>query len=101
MDLTERATILQKQAEANSTIVLDSTVFPSSVLDDIRNAFALASGTNLTVTNVKPQDIQAPTASGVLAISAGTVTVLNQSDVKTSLTFTASGETLDAIIAAT
>jgi hypothetical protein len=101
VDLTQLTTILQTQAQAKSTLVLDSSVFPASVLDDIRTAFELAAGTNLTITGVKPTDIPTPSASGVLTISAGAAAALNQSGVKIGLTFTAPGGTLQALIVAT
>ena len=81
--------------------MLGSTVFPSSVLDDLRTAFVLAAGTNLTIKGVQATDIPAPTASGVLAISVGTASVLNQSGVRIDLTFTAPGGKLEAVIGAT
>lgn len=100
MDLNTLAANLRTQATANSTIVLDSTVFSDALLNDIRTAFALAPDTNLTIAGVKPTDIPNPTANGALEITVGTAAVLNQSDVKIGLTFTAQGGTLQAIIVA-
>ena len=98
MDLTELGTILRKQAAANSTIVLDSTILDASMLDEIRTAFALPGGTDLTIAGLTPDDIPAPTADGVLALPTGTATALNQSDIGMSVTFTEAGGTLQVII---
>lgn len=100
MDLTELAAILRKQAAANSTIVLDSTILDASMLDEIRTAFALPAGTDLTIAGLTPDDVPAPTADGVLALPTGTATALNQSNVGMSVTFTEAGGTLQLIIVA-
>ncbi|MGB3510699.1 MAG: hypothetical protein WBA93_15990 [Microcoleaceae cyanobacterium] len=99
-DLNTLASNLKAQATANSTIVLDNTVFSSDVLADIRTAFALATDANLTLTGVNATDIPAP-ANGVLTISVGTASALNQHGLGISLTFMAPGGSLEAIITAT
>jgi len=99
-DLNALANTLRAQAASNSTLVLDSTVFPAAILDSIRTAFMLAAETNLTITGVQPADVPAP-VNGVLTITAGTALVLNQSGVGMGLTFTAPGGTLVTIIMAT
>lgn len=101
MDLNRLVTNLRTQATANSTIVLDGTVFSTSVLDDIRTAFVLAHDANLTIAGVKPTDIPTPDAGGVLEIKVGTTSVLNQNDVNIDLTFTEHDGTIQAIIVAT
>ncbi|MBO1348079.1 MAG: hypothetical protein EBE86_012100 [Hormoscilla sp. GUM202] len=99
-DLNTLASNLRAQAATNSTIVLDSTVFSSDVLADIRTAFALATDANLTITGVRAADIPDP-ANGVLTISVGTASALNQSGLGIGLTFMESGDSLEAIVTAT
>lgn len=101
MDLTALAKNLRKQAATNSTLILDDTVFASSVLDDIRTAFALPAGKNLTVKGVRESDVPAHPTGGVLKISAGTASLLNQTAVGIGLTFTAPGGSLEAVITGT
>jgi hypothetical protein len=101
MDLQTLATKLRQQATAQSTLVLDDSVFSKDVLAQIRTAFALAADANLTVTGVKPTDIPDPTAGGTLTISAGQAAVLKQTNVPVALTFTAPGGALNAVIVAT
>jgi len=101
MDLTALAKNLRKQAATNSTLILDDTVFASSVLDDIRTAFALPAGKNLTVKGVRESDVPAHPTGGVLEISAGTASMLNQTAVGIGLTFTAPGGSLEAVITGT
>ena len=100
MDLNTLTANLRAQADANSTIVLDDTVFADeAVRTGIRSAFALSSGAHLTIKGVKASDIPDPRADGVLTISAGTTSVLKQSDVKVNLTFTSrNGDALEATI---
>lgn len=100
MNLDTLAANLRTQASAKSALVLDATVFPAAVLDDLRTAFALAAGANLTVTGVRAADIPDP-VGGRLTIAGGKASVLNQKDVGIALTFAASGEKLEAVIVAT
>ena len=100
MDLTDLGAILRKQAAANSTIVLGSTILDASMLDEIRTSFALPAGTDLTIDRLTPDDIPTPTADGVLALPTGTATALNQSNIGMSVTFTEAGGTLQVIIVA-
>jgi hypothetical protein len=88
MDLNTLTANLRAQAGAKSTIVLDDNVFvDAAVRAGIRSAFALSSG-DLTIKGVKASDIPDPGTGGVLEISAGTTSVLKQSDVRVHLTFT-------------
>jgi len=100
IDLKALASNLRTQAATNSTIILDDTVLPNTVLDAIRTAFALAAEANLTVTGLGAADIPDP-VNDVLTISAGTASLLNQSGVAISLMFTASANSLEAVITAT
>lgn len=104
--LNTLASNLRAQAAAKSAIVLDKTVFPDSVLTDIRTAFALAAGEDLTITGVRATDIPDPVinpATGLLTltISAGTAALLKQSGVGMALTFTVPSQALVAVITAT
>jgi hypothetical protein len=98
-DIGVLASQLRAQATANSAIVLDATVFTEAVLADIRTAFALPAGANLTVTGVRPGDVPDP-VDGVLTISAGMAAVLGQAAAGMGLTFTAPGGGLQAVISA-
>jgi len=100
MELTGLATLLQKQIAASSSIVLDSTILDVSMLDEIRTAFALPAGTDLTIAGLTPEDVPTPTADGVLALPTGTATGLNQSNIGMTVTFTEAGGTLQVIIVA-
>ena len=100
MELTGLATLLQKQIAAGSSIVLDSTILDVSMLDEIRTAFALPAGTDLTIAGLTPEDVPTPTADGVLALPTGTATGLNQSNIGMTVTFTEAGGTLQVIIVA-
>jgi uncharacterized protein DUF6603 len=96
-DLTTLAGQFRAQATANSTIVLDGTVFPNTVLDDIRAAFALAADANLVVNGVTADDIPEP-VSGTLTVSAGTASVLHRDAVGIVTRFTTSANSFDAAI---
>jgi len=100
MNLTELGAILRKQAAANSTIVLDSTILDAPLLDEVRTAFALPAGTDLTIAGLTPDDIPTPTADGVLALPTGTATALKQTNIGMSVTFTEAGGTLQVIMVA-
>src|SRR5215213_9891106 len=99
MDLNTLASNLRAQAEANSTIVLDASVFADeTVRAGIRSAFALPSGTDLTI-HVKASDIPDPTAEGVLTIATATASVLKHINLPVRLTFfIPSGGALQALI---
>jgi hypothetical protein len=98
IDLNTLASNLRAQAAANSTIVLDASVFADErVREGIRSAFALPSDSNLTI-DVKTSDIPDPTAEGVLTISTAKASVLKQTDLPVRLIFTTLGGALQAII---
>ena len=99
MDLDALAIKLRAEAKADSAIVLDNGIFSNAVLENIRTAFGLPSGTNLTITGVRETDIPEP-VGGFLTISAGTASVLKQKEAAIGLRFTASGDLVDAIISA-
>ena len=96
MDLNTLATILRSQAQAKSTIELNTEVFPDTTLESIRMAFALDAGANLKIAGVN--DIPDPTAEGVLAIKAGTTSVLKQTKAPVGLTFTMAGDAPQVVI---
>ncbi|MBT9314053.1 DUF6603 domain-containing protein [Leptothoe spongobia] len=99
-NLNTLASNLKAQAATNSTIALDSTVFSTDVLANIRAAFGLEADVNLTLTGVNATDISAP-SNGILTISAGTASVLNQDNVDIGLAFTESAGSLQALIIVT
>jgi hypothetical protein len=98
-DLDALAQQLRAQASASSTITLDSTVLPGTVLDDLRTAFALPAAANLIVAGVNETEVPEP-VDGTLTISAGTAAVLNQDDVPIVLTFTAGADAPDVVVLA-
>lgn len=100
-DLKALAANLRAQAAPDSSIVLDSTVFPSSQLDLIRSAFDLPAGANLKIAGVTPADILDPGPDGVLDITVGTAGLLNQSCVGIDLSFTEESGMLQVVIVAT
>ena len=99
MDLSTLAVNLRKQAQSNSALVLDDTVFLPPVLEDLRTAFALPAGAVLDRHGGEPAGIPDP-ANEVLTIAAGKASVLNQTGVGIGLTFTAPGGSVQALIAA-
>ena len=100
MDLNTIAVTLREQAAANSKIVLDGSVLTDEVREKIRAAFALTTDPDLTIAAVDPSMIPEPTADGVLTITGGTATVLNQTNVPIGLTFTAANGTVETTIVA-
>src|SRR5215510_15973658 len=96
-DLNTLAADLRARSATSSTVVLDDAVFADEkVRADIRSAFALSAGSDLTI-KVKASDIPDP-ADGVLTISTATASVLKQTNVGAKLFFTAQGGALQAII---
>ena len=100
MDLNTIAITLREQAATKSRIVLDDSVLTGEARERIRVAFALETGTDLTIAGIDSHDILDPTAEGVLIIPAGTATVLNQTNVTIGLTFTAVNGTVETVIVA-
>ena len=88
---------LKAQATANSTLVLDDTIFSANTLSAIRIAFVLSKNANLTIKGVKSTDTPDP-SNGVLFISAGTADGLNQTGLSVSLTFTKPANSIEVII---
>src|SRR5262245_20852690 len=87
MNLDTLVQTFRSQATSNNAIVLNADVLPQSELDKLSTAFLLGTGKFLTVANVTAADIPDP-VNGKLQISAGTTSVLNQSNVIPRLPFT-------------
>jgi hypothetical protein len=96
-DLDALARHFREQAEKDSRIILDSTVFSPDVLGGIRVAFALDVSASLVIVGVHADDIPDP-VNNVLMISAGTAPVLHQQGVSIGLVFTGHGDSFEAII---
>jgi hypothetical protein len=99
-DLNSVAASLRTQAKSSGTVVLDQTMFATDVLGNIRTAFALGVGKNLTISGVDASEIPA-SPQGSFTMTKGTASVLGRTGVPISLTFQAAGNAVDAVIVAT
>jgi hypothetical protein len=101
MDLNTLAAILKDQARKDSLIVLDGSVLTEEAMrQKIRAAFALDKTADLTIANVEPDNIPEPDPDGVLRISTGKASLLNQAAVPVALAFTATNGRVDVVIVA-
>jgi hypothetical protein len=87
MNLDTLVQTFRNQATSTNSIILNSDVLPQTELDKLSTAFLLGKNKFLTVTNITAADIPNP-VNGTLQISAGTTTVLKQTNVGPALTFT-------------
>ena len=101
MDLNTLVNTLRDQAREKSKIELDASVLTGEVRQKIRVAFALESDKDLIIAPVDHSEFPQPSAEGVLTITGGTATVLNQNNVPIGLTFTVANGTVDVVIVAT
>lgn len=99
-DLDSVADSLRTQAKSSGTVVLDQTIFATEVLGNIRTAFALGVGKNLTVSGIDASEIPASPQDS-FTMTRGTASVLGRTAVPISLTFQAAGNGVDAVIVAT
>ena len=79
--------IFRSQASSSNSIVLNRDVLPQTELDKLSAAFLLGKNEFLTVTNITAGDIPDP-KNGTLEISAGSTSLLKQSNITPRLTFT-------------
>lgn len=96
-DLADLARRLRSQAQAAGALVLDGSVLGDGVRADLRTAFGLAAGSDLTIAGVQPTDIADP-VDGVLTTSAGNASVLLQHDRPVQLAFSAPGGELQLVV---
>ena len=87
MNIDTLVQTFRSQATSSNSIVLNTDILPQSELDKLSAAFLLDPGQFIEVTNVTAADIPDP-VNGILQISAGTTSVLKQSNVVPAFTFT-------------
>ncbi len=102
VDLAAVAQGLRAQATASRTLVLDGRVLTDPVRADLRLAFGLAAGADVTVAGVQASDVPDP-VGGTITITAGTAALLRQTALPATLELSASpdGQTLELVVGAT
>ncbi|HBF34206.1 TPA: hypothetical protein DDW35_06545 [Candidatus Sumerlaeota bacterium] len=86
MDLNSLVQTLRQQASATQTLSFNTDFLSQAQIDALGSAFALSTGTILTINGITSSDIPDP-VNGTINIAAGTVDVLNQTQLPAQVVF--------------